>query len=223
MFVGTMYSPCQEESRFSWTTALVGVAVGACVAAVSYQWGAAMGAQPGHVNLATTVQTLHPLGPLAVQRPASSLVAQRPMPLQQASAARPRMPLSPLEFGPFGGLFGGGGELVPEDPDFDKYVKMEVLRPGYGTERPFKGKNVEVEYVGTLKNGKKFDAGTITFPVGVGRVIKGWDQAVGKMTAGQKAKITIQPEWGYGSRGSGGSIPPDSVLIFTVEILDLNF
>ena len=77
--------------------------------------------------------------------------------------------------------------------------------------------------MGTLENGKEFDKGSITFPIGVGRVIKGWDQAVSKMRAGERARITIQPEWGYGSKGSGGSIPPDSVLVFEVEMVDMNF
>eukprot|EP00667_Euglena_gracilis_P023193 EG_transcript_26083 len=95
-----------------------------------------------------------------------------------------------------------------ESPDFAKYVQMETLVPGNGTDFPTAGKTIVVHYVGTLLDGTKFDSSRdrgqpLRFPIGVGRVIKGWDASVMKMSKGEKARITIQPEWAYGARTMG--------------------
>lgn len=90
------------------------------------------------------------------------------------------------------------------------------------------GKNVEVQYTGWLdKNGEKgdkfdssVDRGTpFSFPLGAGRVIKGWDEGVAGMKVGGSRTLMIPSSLGYGSRGAGGVIPPNADLIFDVELL----
>lgn len=86
---------------------------------------------------------------------------------------------------------------------------------------------MSVHYTGSLKSdGTVFDSSLsrgepITFPLGTGRVIKGWDQGILGMCIGEKRKLTIPPELGYGSRGAGGVIPPNADLVFTVELVDI--
>tara|TARA_B100000927_G_C16444198_1_gene461062 strand:+ start:684 stop:1256 length:573 start_codon:yes stop_codon:yes gene_type:complete len=88
------------------------------------------------------------------------------------------------------------------------------------------GQTVTVNYTGTLENGEQFDTSIgrapFSFPLGAGRVIKGWDEGVQGMKVGGKRKLTIPPELGYGSRGAGNVIPPNSTLIFEVELLKVN-
>lgn len=104
-------------------------------------------------------------------------------------------------------------------------MKVEILKQGAGAQAKA-GDTVTVNYVGTLENGTKFDSsidrGTpFSFTLGTGSVIKGWDLGVLGMKIGEKRKLTIPPELGYGSAGAGGVIPPNATLIFEVDMLKI--
>jgi ketosteroid isomerase-like protein len=91
-------------------------------------------------------------------------------------------------------------------------------------ESPKPGQIVTVHYTGTLENGTKFDSSVdrgqpLVFPIGTGRVIRGWDEGIMTMKVGGKRRLIIPPQLGYGARGSGGVIPPNATLIFEVELL----
>jgi FKBP-type peptidyl-prolyl cis-trans isomerase len=88
------------------------------------------------------------------------------------------------------------------------------------------GLTAVVHYTGWLVDGTKFDSSLdrgdpISFPIGQGRVIQGWDEGVASMNVGGKRELTIPPDLGYGDRGAGGVIPPGATLIFEVELLEL--
>ena len=93
-------------------------------------------------------------------------------------------------------------------------------------EEAMSGQTVTVNYTGTLENGEQFDTSIgrapFSFPLGSGRVIKGWEEGVAGMKVGGKRKLTIPPELGYGSRGAGNVIPANATLIFEVELLKVN-
>ena len=104
-------------------------------------------------------------------------------------------------------------------------LQMEDLKVGTGAEAAA-GQTVTVHYVGTLTNGSKFDSSRdrgkgFSFKLGAGQVIKGWDQGVVGMKIGGLRKLTIPPALAYGERGFPGAIPPNSTLVFEVELLSV--
>lgn len=100
----------------------------------------------------------------------------------------------------------------------------EDLVVGQGEEAKL-GRTVDVHYTGWLTDGTQFDSSVggqpFSFPLGGGRVIKGWDQGVAGMKVGGKRKLTIPPELAYGNGGAGGVIPPGATLVFEVELLGI--
>jgi len=104
-------------------------------------------------------------------------------------------------------------------------LQYEVLREGNGPVAKA-GQTVSVHYTGWLTNGTKFDSSVdrgqpFDFPLGAGRVIKGWDEGVAGMKVGEKRKLTIPSNLGYGDHGAGSVIPPGATLIFDVELLGI--
>jgi len=100
-----------------------------------------------------------------------------------------------------------------------------VTKAGTG-EQLKAGDNVIVNYTGLLTNGQKFDSSLdrgepFSFPLGAGRVIKGWDEGVQKLRVGDHATLIIPAAIGYGNRGAGADIPPDATLIFIIEVLGI--
>jgi peptidylprolyl isomerase len=111
-------------------------------------------------------------------------------------------------------------EQIVSTPSGLKYVDIVV---GAGAS-PMTAQMATVHYTGWLTDGTKFDSSLdrnepFAFPVGMGRVIKGWDEGVASMKVGGKRKLIIPPSLGYGARGAGGVIPPNAELIFEVELL----
>ncbi|XP_018425112.1 PREDICTED: peptidyl-prolyl cis-trans isomerase FKBP3, partial [Nanorana parkeri] len=123
-------------------------------------------------------------------------------------------------------------EVVDDGPP--KYTKS-ILKKGDRVTFPKKGDKVHCWYTGSLEDGTVFDSNISTsakkkkvgkplaFKVGVGRVIRGWDEALLTMTKGEKAKLEIESEWAYGRKGQpDAKIPPNAKLIFEVELVDID-
>ena len=105
---------------------------------------------------------------------------------------------------------------------------LQIIDVKEGTGASPKGKTAVVHYTGWLyqngQKGAKFDSSLdrnepFSFPVGGGRVIKGWDEGVATMKVGGKRTLIIPPQLGYGAQGAGGVIPPNATLMFDVELL----
>ena len=100
-----------------------------------------------------------------------------------------------------------------------------ITKKGMGRQ-PKKGETVIVHYTGMLTNGVEFDSSRdrnepFEFKLGTGKVIKGWDEGFSNLRVGDHAILVIPSDLAYGSRGAGGVIPPDSKLIFVVELVDV--
>ena len=114
---------------------------------------------------------------------------------------------------------------TPKSPAVTTASGLTYIITEQGTGAQLKaGDNVIINYTGLLTNGMKFDSSldrgeAFSFPLGAGRVIKGWDEGVQKLRVGDKATLIIPPSLGYGARGAGGVIPPDATLIFIVEVM----
>ena len=103
-----------------------------------------------------------------------------------------------------------------------EYIEVE---PGTGAQAE-SGKTVSVHYTGKFQDGKVFDSSVsrgepIKFPLGAGRVIKGWDEGIALMKEGGKAQLVIPPHLAYGESGAGGVIPPNATLVFDVELVSV--
>lgn len=129
-------------------------------------------------------------------------------------------------------LAGGGASCSPKQESHSEkpmsetqnatQMKIEEIKAGTGA-TPAKGDTVIVHYTGWLTNGEKFDSSKdrnepFSFTLGVGQVIKGWDEGFAGMKEGGQRKLTIPPEMGYGQRNVG-PIPANSTLIFEVELI----
>lgn len=103
-------------------------------------------------------------------------------------------------------------------------LQMVMVQPGTGAEAQ-PGSMVSVHYTGYLTDGTKFDSSIggdpIVFPLGTGSVIQGWDEGLTGMKVGEKRRLIIPPELGYGSQGAGGVIPPNATLVFDVELTEV--
>lgn len=104
-------------------------------------------------------------------------------------------------------------------------LRYKIINAGSGKQAE-KGNSVSVHYKGTLADGTVFDSSykrgnPIEFPIGVGHVIPGWDEGIQKLRVGDKARLVIPSHLAYGERGAGGVIPPNAVLVFDVELMDV--
>lgn len=105
-------------------------------------------------------------------------------------------------------------------------MKVEILKQGTG-EGAKAGDNIAVDYVGTLPDGAKFDSSIdrkqpFPYTLGQNRVIQGWELGLLGMKVGEKRKLIIPPELGYGSQGRPPVIPPNAILIFEIDLLKIN-
>jgi len=104
-------------------------------------------------------------------------------------------------------------------------LRYQIIQNGNGPKAE-KGKQISVHYKGQLADGQVFDSSyqrkePIDFTVGIGQVIKGWDEGLQLLSVGDKARLVIPSDLAYGSQGAGGVIPPDATLIFDVELMDV--
>jgi FKBP-type peptidyl-prolyl cis-trans isomerase len=114
-------------------------------------------------------------------------------------------------------------ELAAGFEQTESGLRYKMIQAGNGTKAE-KGNTVSVHYEGSLSNGQVFDSSyqrnqPIDFQLGIGQVIPGWDEGIGLLKVGDKARFVIPSELAYGSAGAGGVIPPDATLIFDVELM----
>ncbi|MEX2597738.1 MAG: FKBP-type peptidyl-prolyl cis-trans isomerase [Salibacteraceae bacterium] len=120
-------------------------------------------------------------------------------------------------------MYDAGGKAPKETASGLKY---HIIEEGMGAQASA-GSNVSVHYQGVLEDGKKFDSSydrgePISFPLGAGQVIPGWEEGIALLKEGGKAQLIIPPSLAYGESGAGGVIPPNATLIFDVELVKVN-
>ena len=117
-------------------------------------------------------------------------------------------------------------KLFGESLQTESGLRYIILKEGSG-DKPKPGNHVNVHYTGYLLDGTKFDSSVdrnqpFHFQLGVGQVIKGWDEGIALLSVGTKAKFIIPSNLAYGTRGAGGVIPPNATLVFEVELLEIH-
>lgn len=146
---------------------------------------------------------------------------QTPTTAPAAQAPTPAVQLGQATDGNAPGIPELRGEIVQTGSGL-RYIDQ---RPGDGAAAS-RGQGVSVHYTGWLTDGRKFDSSVdrgqpITFNIGTGAVIQGWDEGVGSMRVGGRRRLIIPPDLGYGAGGSPPSIPPNATLIFDVELVSV--
>jgi hypothetical protein len=145
-----------------------------------------------------------------------------PHPGPGPSTPDPRPPSSPIH-PPLITRAQASDILETVDVSGDGGILKLITKRGDG-QVPAKGASISAHYTGKLVDGKKFDSSRdrnspFSFPLGQGRVIQGWDKSFGTMAVGERAILVLSPDYAYGSRGAGGSIPGGATLYFDVELL----
>ena len=125
------------------------------------------------------------------------------------------------------GLLGMGVLATATGKDIDSDQLQIIVKKEVSCRyRSQPGDTISVHYTGKLEDGTVFDSSLtrhkpIQFQLGVGQVIKGWDEGLMEMCVGEKRKLVIPSSMAYGKRGAGGVIPPDATLIFETELMDI--
>ena len=155
---------------------------------------------------------------------ATKPAAEAEKPAAAAPAAEaPAAPAGPVELPATGPWTQVAADKVVTTPTGLSYA---ILTPGTGAEAT-PGQMVFMHYTGWLTDGTKFDSSLdrgqpFSFPLGAGRVIRGWDEGVAGMKIGEKRQLRIPSKLGYGEKGAGGGvIPPGATLVFDVELLEV--
>lgn len=111
------------------------------------------------------------------------------------------------------------------DPEFEKQFQVKHIKEGDGKNFPGLGDTIKMHYAGKLLSGKEFDSSygsePFEFPVGIGFVIKCWDIVSERMSVGEKITVVCPSDLAYGERGAGNEIPPNSDLLFEMELLEI--